>query len=394
MTEKKSQYAELGVDAHKGLVKKSFRPIIDNDYPLAFCNIVKDRLNPGFVLTQHMDGDGSKMLQRLLHFHETGDATVFRGAVDDAWSMNTGDIAASGFVDELFLTDVININAEFAPKDVIMEQFAIRFAELKKLYINHGFAVYFLGGETADLPDQVKTAVFDICASSRIHEARLIKGNIEPGDVIFGLASDGRAAWEKEENSGIMSNGLTMARIKLMHANYINKYPELMRQEKPFEGRFTINGMDDILGTMTASEAIMSPTRQWAIVIKCLVWELMRRDNLRLLHGIVMNTGGGASKVLNIGRNICYQKEMPEPPPIFKLIQQESGEDWKHMYTSFNCGIGLDVIGSPAGGILQDALEVAKQVTRVNFVKLGECSYSESPNNLVCLQTPYGDFAY
>jgi len=389
-----SQYAQLGVDAHKTGVKKSFKPVIDNDYPLAFCNIVKDRLNPGYVLTQHMDGDGSKMLQRLLHYHETGDATVFRGAVDDAWSMNTGDIAASGFVDELFLTDVININGISAPKDVIMEQLAIRIAELKQLYIEHGFDVTFFGGETADLPDQVKTVVFDICASSRVHETGLIEGNIEPGDAIFGMASDGQVAWEKEGNSGIMSNGLTMARIKLMHANYVNKHPELMRQEKPFEGRFSIHGMDERLGTMSVSEAIMSPTRQWALVIKRIIDGLRSHDSLHLLHGVVMNTGGGATKVLNIGRNIHYVKKMPIPPPIFQLIKFESGEEWENMFTAFNCGVGIDIIGSDKGGVLQDVLNSVSEWTRVKLFRLGDCHHSESPDNLVTLYTPYGEFAY
>jgi phosphoribosylformylglycinamidine cyclo-ligase len=392
--EKQSQYEQLGVDPHKESVKKSFREVVSNDFPLAFCNIVRDPLNPGYVLTQHMDGDGSKFIQRILHFKETGDPTVFRGAVDDALSMNTGDIAASGFVNDYFVTDVININGRYVPKDLIMEQLAIRFGELTNLYQDLCVGLTFLGGETADLPDQVRTVAFDICVSSRVLENQLIVGNIEPRDLIYGMASDGKSTWEDNENSGLMSNGLTMARIKLMHESYSEKYPELIREGRRYEGKYFFNDKHELLGDMTVGEAIVSPTRQWALVIEHLINALTRRDGLHLLHGIVMNTGGGATKALNIGKNICYEKEMPEPPPIFKLIQQESGEDWEHMYTSFNCGIGLDVIGSPSKGILKDALDEVNQMTGVKIFKLGQCSCSQKEGNEVRLKTLFGEYSY
>lgn len=385
-----SQYEDLGIDAHKNAVKQIFTRIIDNDHSSAFCNIVEDYLDPNYAMTQHMDGDGSKFIQRILHYKETGDETVFQGAVDDAISMNTSDIAASGFVKGYAITDVININGANVPKDLIMEQIAIRFEQLKTFFDLRGIRMQFLGGETADLPDQVKSIVFDIAVSSRILKTRLITGNVQAGDTIFGMASDGQARWETESNSGIMSNGLTMARIKLMSKEYNDKYPELMRAEKPYEGRFLIS---DYKG-LEVSKAIMSPTRQWAGIIKMIIDVLIQHQSLHLLHGIVINTGGGASKILNIGQNICYKKTMPSPPDIFQLIQRESGEEWQHMFTSFNCGVGIDLIGSDKGNVLTETLKLVSHRTDVKYFNLGVCEHSENQKNEVELTTKYGTFHY
>jgi phosphoribosylformylglycinamidine cyclo-ligase len=321
-----------------------------------------------------------------------GDRTVFRGAVNDAWSMNAGDVAASGFVYELILNDVININKDKAPKDIIMAEVSTRFAELKQFYSDQGITVKFLGGETADLPDQVKTAAFDMAVFSRMPESQLIAGNVEPGDVIYGFASNGQAKWEDEENSGIMSNGLTMGRLKLMSKAYNEKYPELVREDegKAFSGRFLVSNSEG----RAVSAALMSPTRQWAVVIKKIISELEARDRLYLLHGIVMNTGGGATKIKNIGQHICYTKKMPHPPFIFRLIQEESGEIWKNMYASFNCGVGIDIVGSPQGGVLHYVLNLVAEWSGVHLFGLGKCSVSEPEENEVQLVTPYGFFHY
>jgi phosphoribosylformylglycinamidine cyclo-ligase len=387
-----SQYKELGIDALKGEVKKAFGEVIDNEFRSAFCNIIRDPWTPGFVLTQHGDGDGSKFLQRLLHYFETRDPEVLRGAVDDALSMNTGDAASSGFVTDYIVNDFININAANAPKPVVMREFARRFGELKKFYAEHGIRIFFLGGETADLPDQVKSVVFDITVYSRLAENRLITGNVTAGDVIFGMASDGKAMWEPRLNSGIMSNGLTMARLKLMSKAYNNRYPALIREDKPFEGRFRVGDKPAILGGMTVSEAILSPTRQWAVVIKKIIDELVDRDSLNLLHGIAMNTGGGAYKIANVGTHIRYRKEMPTPSPIFHLIQSESGELWKNMFESFNCGVGIDIVGSPEGNILQEVLESVSDWSNIELFELGGCFASDKAENEVELITPYGNF--
>ena len=164
-----SKYKEFGVDAGKYSVREAFIGYIQNDYPGAFVNIVHDPEMPDTVFTQHMDGDGSKFVQRILHYFETKDKTVFQGAVDDAISMNTGDIAASGFVfGKWVITDVMNINSFNLPKDLIMEQVGLRISEVLNMYKDNGFNMtYFLGGETADLPTQVKSIVFDVAIYAR-----------------------------------------------------------------------------------------------------------------------------------------------------------------------------------------------------------------------------------
>lgn len=388
---KKSIYEELGVDPHKDLVKEIFKMINRNDFPGAFCNIII--LPDGRVVTKHPDGSGSKSIQRILHYFETKDETVFEEEMFDALSMNTGDTAASGFIKRYIITQINAVNAGNAPKELILRGIAIGTIRLVKLYAEYGMDVICLAGETADLPDQVKSFVTDVDAYSEMDSKDdVIAGNVRPGDIIFGFSSGGQAVWENRPNSGIMSNGLTMARTCLMHKSYSKKYPHLCREEKPFVGRYKI---DDYLKglKMTVSEAILSPTRQWAIVIKLLIEELKKRKALHLLHGISMNTGGGATKIKNVGKGIIYKKFMPEPLPIFELIQAETGEDWKNMFVTFNCGVGLDVVGDDSSGALSKAIKAVSKKTGVKSFSMGYCHRSNESNK-VLLRTSYGDFGY
>lgn len=387
--EQDDRYAELGVDAGKAGVRAVFHDGIDNDFPGAWVNIVAHPFDPDLVMTQHMDGDGSKSIQRLLAYAETGDPAVFAGMVDDAVSMNSGDMAAAGFVGAQYWTDVLNVNSRNAPKEVLLRQIKRRFVELRGIYREHGFQVLWLGGETADLPQQVQTLAFDVAMLGMARRRDVIKGDIRPGDRIWGFASDGQAAWENEPNSGIMSNGLTLARTCLMDVGYNETYPQLMVPGSRYEGRFTVCGQTDMLGGMTVGDAIISPTRQWAILIKILIGKLVAADALHLLHGISMNTGGGASKIANLGNGgILFSKEMPIPPPIFQLIQQESEEYWRNMFRTFNCGVGLDVVGDSE---LRPFLKETEAEARVRLFELGVCaSLGDSSRNVVQLSTPYG----
>lgn len=255
-------YAKLGVDATKGSVRKAFSRHIDNDFPGAWVNIIRDTRHPGEVVTQHMDGDGSKILQRLLMSVENGELSVIAGMVDDGVGMNTGDVAAAGFVGWQTWTDVLNLNAFHIPKDAIMSVVGARFAELRALYRRYGIEVFFLGGETAELPHQVQTAVFDVAIHASVMEADLVKGHIRPWDLIWGFASDGQAVWESGPNSGIMSNGLTLGRTELMDTGYTSKYPHLILPGIEYGGRLMVGDRKESLGTMTVGEALISPTRQ------------------------------------------------------------------------------------------------------------------------------------
>jgi phosphoribosylaminoimidazole (AIR) synthetase len=392
-----SLYEQLGVDPHKAGVRRAFGGVISNDFPGAFCNIVHDPSVSGQVVVKHPDGDGSKFMQRCLHFSETSDQRVFRGAVDDALSMNTGDIAAAGFVGgDLFLTDIIAINGFNVRKDIVMQQLSGRIAELLKLYHDFGFSMIFMGGETADLPGQVDSIVFDMDIFARAPAEDVIAGNIQPGDAIFGFSSTGQAKWENGENSGIMSNGLTLARTALMHENYSQKYPFLSQTGKGYRGRFHVGEVysGSLIDGVNVGEALISPTRQWAIVIRLLIMELKKLNALDKLHGISMNTGGGATKVGNLGHNILYCKNMPWPPPIFILIQQESRENWRNMFVTFNCGVGIDIIGDNGDGAFEKALIETSQITRLKYLNLGYCKKSPCNDNEIQLHTPVGEFFY
>jgi phosphoribosylformylglycinamidine cyclo-ligase len=209
----------------------------------------------------------------------------------------------------------------------------------------------------------VQTVAFDVNVHARAKERDLILGNVQPGDRIWGFASDGQAVWEDQPNSGIMSNGLTLARMVTMDKSYTEKYPDLVRQGGSYTGKFMAGFRPAGLDGMTIDEALTSPTRQWAILIKFLIDLLKEEHALHLLHGITMNTGGGATKVLHLGTGgIWYQKTMPFPPPIFRLVQSESGEDWCDMYRNFNCGIGIDIVGDEG---LRPVLEWLARETRV-----------------------------
>ena len=393
MNNQTSKYKKLGIDPGKSSVREIFSKIIDNDFPNAFVNIKRDPEISGMVFTKHPDGDGSKFIQRALHYFETDDESIFQGAVDDALSMNTGDIAASGFVfGKWVLTQIININGVNLPKDRIMKQIALRVAWLLQLYRNYGFNLtFFMGGETADLPDQTSSIVYDMDIYARARESDLIAGNVLPGDKIYGFASDGQAIWEEEYNSGLMSNGLTLARTDLMDAGYGKSYPFLIRNNGSYRGKFKVNDKPDILDGMTVSGAILSPTRQWAIVIRMVIQKLKEKSILSMLHGISMNTGGGATKIGHVGNSILYKKKMPVPPAIFQLIQKKSGETWQNMFEDFNCGIGIDVVGEDNKEFKQVLQDVSAQ-TKVKLFELGECGKNSGKGNKVVLNTPFGYF--
>jgi len=388
----KSKYEKLGIDPGKANVREIFERIIDNNFPNAFVNIVHDSENPGLVFTKHSDGDGSKSIQRILDYCVNRKSEVFQGAVDDAFSMNTGDIAASGFVSGMMaVTQVISVNGFNVPKDEIMRQNALRVAWLLDLYRDYGFQVIFLGGETADLPDQISSMVYDMDVFARTKEENIIRGNVQDGDVIFGFASDGRAVWEDKENSGIMSNGLTLARSCLMNELYAQKYPVCAKGVGSYEGKYSVNDQPHILDGMTVGEAILSPTRQWAICIKLIIDKLKEKNCLHMLHGISMNTGGGATKIANVGKGIIYKKIMPTPSPVFQLIHEQSEEKWRDMYRGFNCGIGIDVVGENHCDFFDTLQEVSIE-TKIALHRLGKCEVNEGQSNKVILSTYYGEF--
>lgn len=385
-------YEEMGVDPHKDSVKEIFGKITKNDYPNAFCKIIKDPWDPDWVSVKHSDGSGSKSVQRVLHHLEIGNPEIYQDDVFDAVGMNMGDVAASGFVDQPYLlTDNISICALDVDKKLILKQLAIGFLKVIALYRKYGFDIKFLGGETADLVDQCNSYILDADVYTRARKEDVIQGNVCHGDLIWGFASDGQAIWEDKPNSGIMSNGLTMARKVLMSKEYSEKYPQLCHFQKSYQGKCQAQQQYSPL-EQTISEAILSPTRQWAIVIKLLLNELDKIGKRHLVHGISMNTGGGATKIKNVGKNIRYVKNMPDPPYIFRTIRSESREIWQNMFTTFNMGIGLDIVGSDECGILRHLIGQVSAKTNIHAFELGHCE--TALKNEVLLKTVYGSFKF
>lgn len=388
------QYQELGIDPHKDLVKQIFGGLIKKAFPYAFVNTVRDRNNPNRIIVKHADGSGSKTITRILYYLVTGNPDYLKGDPYDSLVMNTGDVAAAGFVFQPYeLTDIIEVSPLDIKKQIYLEQVALGIAELFTLYRSYGFELDFFGGETADLPDQTFSAILNMDIRTWAYEEDVIRGETQPGDVLFDFCSDGQATWENVPNSGIMSNGQTMGRKKTQHRKYSYLFSHLCNPKKPFEGIREIDQFIPELG-MTIGEGLISNTRQWPIVIRRLIEILKEKEAFHLLHGISMNTGGGLSKCGNLGRGVRYELSIPEPPPIFQIIKRDSREEWPGMLTAFNNGVGLTIVGSPEGGILEKAISLVSGETRIQWLSLGECSKSKRSDgaNEVFVKTPNGVF--
>jgi len=397
MTE--SVYGKMGIDAHKRAVANAFKLIISNIYPYAFVNITRDPLVPGYVRTLKVDGDGSKPTLHCLHFLETGNPSFLANSADDDFAMVAGDKAAAGFVHELLFADALDINKFPIPglKEAVMDAYSRRIYEIMELHRSYGFLVEFFGGETADLPSQVSASyITNGFSYGRTHEKYVIQGNVQPGDFIWGFSSGGQAVWEKKPHSPLMCNGVTLAGSVVLWEGYNEKYPFLRHEKNKFRGRFKIDEKPEGLDGMTAIESVCSPTRQWAIVFRLLIEELERQNALHLLHGLTVNTGGGATKTLRLGQNICYFKEMPKLSPFFQLIYSESGVSGREMYEDFNCDVGADIIGSNEGGILEKAIRTVSEKINVQYWRLGECALNRRHpgENTVILETFLGSFQY
>ncbi len=115
------------------------------------------------------------------------------------------------------------------------------------------------------------------------------------------------------------------------------KYPHLIRDGGQFCGAYPAYG--------AVAQNLISPTRHWSVVIKIIIEALQTRNIFHMPHGISMNTGGGATKIVHVGDGIVYNKTMPEIPKLFRGIQEASGETWRNMFETFNCGVGIDVVG-------------------------------------------------
>lgn len=342
------RYKLRGVSASKEDVHNAIRNIDKGIFPGAFCKIVPDYLagDPEWCNIMHADGAGTKSSLAYTYWRETGDLSVWKGIAQDALVMNLDDLLCVGATDNILLSSTIGRNKNLIPGEVIsaiINGTEELLADLRRLGVN----IYSTGGETADVGDLVRTIIVDSTVTCRMRRDQVIdNANIRPGDVIVGLASFGKASYETEYNGGMGSNGLTSARHDVFSRYLAEKYPETfdaaVPEELVYSGSCSLT--DSVEGTgLDAGRLVLSPTRTYAPVIKA-VLDRMRAD----IHGMVHCSGGAQTKVMNFVDNVHVIKDNMFPvPPLFELIQAQSGTDWKEMYKVFNMGHRMEIYLSP-----------------------------------------------
>ena len=342
--ESNERYMLRGVSASKEDVHNAIKNIDKGLYPKAFCKIIPDILggDPEYCNIMHADGAGTKSSLAYAYWKETGDLSVWKGIAQDALIMNIDDLLCVGAVDNILVSSTIGRNKNLVPGSVIsaiINGTDELLAELREM----GVGAYATGGETADVGDLVRTIIVDSTVTCRMKRSDVINNaNIRPGDVIVGLASFGKATYEKEYNGGMGSNGLTSARHDVFGKSVAQKYPETYDHAVPEELVYSggLNLTDKVQDSpLDAGKLVLSPTRTYAPVVKKLL------DALRpQIHGMVHCSGGAQTKILHFVENVHVVKDNMFPiPPLFRTIQEQSKTDWKEMYKVFNCGHRFEV---------------------------------------------------
>jgi phosphoribosylformylglycinamidine cyclo-ligase len=291
----------------------------------------------------HADGAGTKSSLAYVYWRETGDLSVWKGIARDALIMNVDDLICVGATDNILVSSTIGRNKNLIPGEVISTIINAT-NELCEELSSLGVHIYPTGGETADVGDLVRTIIVDSTVICRMKRSDVIdNARIQAGDVIVGLSSSGQATYEKEYNGGMGSNGLTSARHDVF-ANYLaQKYPESYDASIPanlaYSGQLHLTDEIEELG-MEAGKLVLSPTRTYAPIISQIIRELGKN-----IHGMVHCSGGAQTKILHfLGDNLKVVKNRLFPvPPLFDLIQKQSGTDWKEMYKVFNMGHRMEL---------------------------------------------------
>ena len=350
------RYAQRGVSADKEDVHNAIARLDKGLFPKAFCKIVPDVLagNPDYCTVMHADGAGTKSSLAYLYWRETGDMSVWKGIAQDAVVMNTDDLLCVGATGPMLLSSTIGRNKNLIPGEVIAALINGT-EEVLQMLRDHGIDIHSTGGETADVGDLVRTLIVDSTVIARMPRADVISNHqIRPGDVLVGLASYGQATYETEYNGGMGSNGLTSARHDVLAHDLANQYPEsfdpAVDRSLIYSGSMNLqspvevgNGPDGERQTTTAGKLILSPTRTYAPVIKILLNQLRGH-----IHGLVHCSGGAQTKVLHFIDNLHVVKDNLLPiPPLFTLIQQQSGTSWQEMFKVFNMGHRMEIYLSP-----------------------------------------------
>nr|WP_068892598.1 AIR synthase related protein [Pedobacter panaciterrae] len=358
-----NRYNQRGVSASKEDVHQAIKNIDKGIFPQAFCKIIPDILgnDDAFCNIMHADGAGTKSSLAYVYWKETGDISVWKGIAQDAIIMNIDDLICVGATDNILLSSTIGRNKNLIPGEVIaaiINGTEEILAELR----SQGISIYSTGGETADVGDLVRTVIVDSTVTCRIEREKIISNDkIQAGDVIVGLSSYGQASYETEYNGGMGSNGLTSARHDVFDKSVANSYPESFDPAVPFDLVFSGGKkLTDVIKIdeqteVTAGKLVLSPTRTYAPVIKKVL-----EGHRSQIHGIVHCSGGAQTKVLHfVNNDVHIIKDNLFPiPPLFRLIQEQSGTDWKEMYKVFNMGHRMELY-VPAE-IAEDIIAISK----------------------------------
>jgi len=338
------RYNQRGVSADKEDVHNAIKNVYKGLFPSAFCKIVPDYLtgDDEYCLIMHADGAGTKSSLAYMYWKETGDALVWKGIAQDALIMNIDDLLCVGSVDNIMLSSTIGRNKSVISGEVLSE-IINGTEELLAEYKKYGVNIISTGGETADVGDLVRTIIVDSTVVARMKRSDVIdNANIKDGNVIVGLSSSGIASYETEYNGGMGSNGLTSARHDVFSKILAEKYPESYDPSIPMDLIYsgTKKLTDAVEGsTLNAGKLVLSPTRTYAPIIKKILDKYRSKIN-----GMVHCSGGAQTKVLHFVDNVHVIKDnMFELPALFKLIQDESGTDWKEMYKVFNMGHRMEL---------------------------------------------------
>lgn len=386
-----NRYSQRGVSAQKEDVHLAIKNIDKGLYPKAFCKIIPDVITSSddHALVMHADGAGTKSSLAYMYWKETGDLSVWRGIAQDALIMNIDDLLCVGVTENILLSSTIGRNKNHIPGEVIQALIEGTEALLEDLR-QWGVTVHSTGGETADVGDLVRTIIVDSTVTARIAKKEIIdNANIQAGDVIIGLSSSGQATYEKEYNGGMGSNGLTSARHDLFSKALAKKYPESFDPEVPSDLIYSgSRSLTELLEgvSLDIGKLVLSPTRTYAPIIQQIFKEIGRAQ----IHGMVHCSGGAQTKILHFIDQLHIIKDnLFEVPPLFDLIQKESGTAPREMYQVFNMGHRMELYVNPA---------VAEQIINISHAFNVEAQVvgrvEAASEKKLTLESSYGTFTY
>lgn len=384
------RYMQRGVSASKEDVHNAIKNLDKGVFPTAFCKVVPDFMgnDDAFCNIMHADGAGTKSALAYMYWKETGDLSVWRGIAQDAIIMNIDDLLCVGATDNILLSSTIGRNKNLIPGEVIAELINGT-EEVLQMLRDNGMNIISTGGETADLGDLVRTVVVDSTVIARMKREDVVTNEkIKPGQVIVGLASYGQATYENEYNGGMGSNGLTSARHDVFHKDLAAKFPESYDHAVPsdlvYSGKYQLT--DPVEGSpLNAGKLVLSPTRTYAPVMV----EILKKFRNQI-GGLIHCSGGAQTKVLHFVNNVHIIKDnLFELPPLFKMIQEESGTSWKEMYKVFNMGHRMEIYIDEE--FAEEIISISKSFN-IDAQIVGRVEASE--NRKLTINSEFGNFEY